>query len=251
MKTVRQYFKIHWPGWRRLFRYWVLLGCCLGWAALASAHPATAQAVGAVSLTITLRHSDGTAVVGEAILLERLPEEELISPNCSTDASGSCSWRVARGLYQVVFERPLDAISSLAVAEGGLHGLGITVGDANIVYHFTFHSDGRVYFDAAPEAAVPQPIIPEGELLHGGVEPTAAPSPKPTEGIAMTATSAANRDGIPNDGGENRTTGNPWQLLLFIGCGLLVGGSLHLWSRKRRKTNQQTTRPENPEAENA
>lgn len=264
MRLKRYAFKINWPNWRRLFRLLILLGCCLNWAA--AVQPASAQATEMVSLTIKLRHSDGTAVVGETIILERLPEEEPISPNCMTDASGGCSWTVDRGLYQLLFERPLDNISSLAVAEGGLRGFGITVGDKDIAYHFTFHSDGRVYFDAAPEAAVPSPIIPEGELLHGGVEATATSSPKPTEGIAITATPLPQL-AAPEEAADTATSDSNWRLLLFIGGGLCIGGGLHLLrlrselalsvskgqarSRQRRKTDSKPTPQNNQEAQDA
>jgi hypothetical protein len=243
MKTVQQHFKIHWPNWRRLFRYWVLLCCCLSWAAFAAAQPTSAQAVEAVSLTIKLRHSDGTAVVGETVILERQPEEAPIPPNCTTDASGSCSWTVKRGLYQVLFERPLDDISALAVAEGGLRGFGITVGDEPITYHFTYHSDARVYFDAASEAAVPSPIIPVGETLHGGAAPTPAQPAIDDEPVAETHT--AEPTSTP-DTAVTPSFGSAWRLLLFIGGGLVIGGSLHflrlrseqLWSTKRQNLSQ-------------
>src|SRR5690606_28151427 len=113
------------------------------------------QTAGYTHLQIRLRAGDGAAIVGETVILERLPEEERMLPECTTDAYGECSWHVNRGLYQVLFTRPLDDITALAVAEGGLRGLGITVGETDIIYHFIFHSDGHVYFDATPEAAVP------------------------------------------------------------------------------------------------
>ncbi len=270
---IAPHFRIHWPNWpnwpnwRRLFRFWVLLSGCLSWAALASAQPTSAQAAEVVSLTIQLRHSDGTAVVGETIILERLPEEEPIAPNCTTDASGACTWTVGRGLYQVLLERPLDDISALAVAEGGLRGFGITVGDKDLTYHFTFHSDGRVYFDAAPEAAVPSPIIPRGELLHGGVAPTIISSPTPAEGIAITATPSPQL-AVPEEAADTAISDSSWQLLLFIGGGLGIGGGLHLlrlplrlrsglrlsgqaWSRKRNKPVSETTRQSGKEANDA
>ena len=201
---------------------------------------AEAQSAGDTRLQIRLRASDGTAVVGETVILERLPEEGPVSPalrqvqgdNCITDTYGECTWTVGRGLYQVLFTRPLDDISTLAVAEGGLRGLGITVGDEDITYHFTFHSDGRVYFDAASEAAVPSPIIPEGEALHGGTAPTPVltvvndelveetPTPEPTSTPDTTARSAS---------------GGSWRLILFIGGGLVIGGSFHWWTRKRQQ----------------
>lgn len=198
---------------------------------------AEARTVGDTRLQIRLRYSDGTAVIGETVTLQRLPEEEPITPNCTTDTNGECAWYVGRGLYQVLFERTLDDISALAVAEGGLRGLGITVGDEDITYHFTFHSDGRVYFDAAPEAAVPSPIIPAGELLHGGIAPTPVlpvvddelveetPTPEPTS-VSDTTT--------------RTISGSSWHLILFIGGGLVIGGGLHLWSRKRQQQNGQT-----------
>lgn len=184
-------------------------------------------------LQIWLRASDGTAVAGETIILERLPEAEPY-PACTTDANGQCAWRVGRGLYQVLFARPLDDISALAVAEGGLRGLGVTVGDAAIAYHFTFHSDGRVYFDAAPEAVVPSPIIPVGHGLQGGI----APTPTPEQRVDVTATPlpepAAQEESL------TRESGNTWRLLLFMGGGLVVGGGLHLWSRRRQRLSRQS-----------
>jgi hypothetical protein len=275
MKIV-PHFRIHWPNWpnwpnwpkwRRLFRYLVLLSGCLSWAVFAAAQATSAQAVEAVSLTIQLRHSDGTAVVGETIILERLPEEAPIMPPCTTDVSGACTWTVGRGLYQVLFARPLDNISSLAVAEGGLRGFGVTVGDKDLTYHFTFHSDGRVYFDAAPEATVPSPIIPRGELLHGGVAPTVISSPTPEEGIAITATPSPQL-AVPEEAADTATSDTKCQLLLFIGAGLGIGGGLHLlrlplrlrsgqrlsgraWSRKRNKPVSETTRQSGKEANDA
>ncbi len=251
MRLKQHYFRINWPDWRRLFRYWVLLSCCLSWTA--AAQLTSAQAAEMVSVTVRLRHSDGTAVIGETIGLERLPEEP-IRPDCVTDANGSCSWTVGRGLYQLLFERPLDDFSSLAVAEGGLRGFGITVGDQDIAYHFTFHSDGRVYFDAAPEAVVPSPVIPKGELLHGGVEATATSSPNPTEGIAITVTPSPQLT-APEEAPGTAPSDSKWRLLLFIGGGLCIGGGLHLlrlrsglrlsgqaWLRKRNKPVSETTR---------
>lgn len=185
-------------------------------------------------LTIRLRASDGTAVTGETLILERLPEEEPMS--CVTDQDGKCVWQVRRGLYQVLFTRPLDDISALAVAEGGLRGLGLTVGEQDIVYHFTFHSDGRVYFDAAPEAAVPSPIIPMADALHGGTAPTPA-LPAIDEPVGETPTPEPTST---PDSAVRTTLGGSWHLILFIGSGLVIGGGLHLWSRKQQQPNGQT-----------
>jgi len=203
---------------------------------------AMAQASGALELRIRLRVSDGTAVAGETVILERLPDEEPITPECVTDANGECSWLVGRGLYQVLFTRPLDNISALAVAEGGLRGFGVTVGDSPITYHFTFHSDGRVYFDTAPEAAVPSPIIPVGETLHGGAVTT--PVPTSEQRIDVTPTRLPEQAGAEKPD-ANPASSTPWRFLLFIGGGLVIGGGLHLWSRKRQSPNRQWrwTRP--------
>lgn len=212
---------------------------------------AYAQTSGDIQLHIRLRYSDGTAVTDETILLQRLPEEE--TQACKTSTFGACTWPVRRGLYQLIFERPLDDISSLAVSEGGLRGFGITVGDTSITYHFTFHSDGHVYFDAAPEAAVPAPIIPVGDLLHGGTLPTKTPFPPPhvVEGVTITATPsiayAAEGDTVVNE-----KPGRSWQLFLFIAAGLFIGGGLYHWSQAKRNQPPTTTHlsPDTEETKN-
>ncbi|MFO7540500.1 MAG: hypothetical protein R6X32_20865 [Chloroflexota bacterium] len=219
-----------------------------------------AQSKAEVILTIQLRYSDGTAVIDEPVILQRLPEEEPISPRCITNGNGECTWTVGRGLYQVLFERPLDNISALAVAEGGLRGLGITVGDENITYHFTFHSDGRVYFDAAPEAAIPSPIIPVGDVLHGGIvlSPTPSSSPQPKQPVDVTATRSPNPAAL-EDTAANTTSGSSWRLILFIGGGLVIGGGLHLLgrrsgqarTRKRRHADDKTNRLSDQETDHA
>lgn len=231
---------------------------CLLCLLFTAAEQTMSQSAGEVMVTIQLRYSDGTAVTGEPVILQRLPEEEPISPRCLTNANGECTWTVGRGLYQLLFARPLDNISALAVAEGGLRGLGITVGDENITYPFTFHSDGRVYFDAAPEAAVPAPIIPEGDVLHGGVKPTATPAPQAAAGIAVTATPAA-AQATPDVVTATTTSSSLWRLILFMGGGLALGGGLHLlrlrsgqtWPRKRHKPDDKTTRRHDQETKDA
>ncbi|HFQ93665.1 MAG TPA: hypothetical protein ENK32_06625 [Anaerolineae bacterium] len=212
--------------WLSLWAFWLAAGL---W-------PAPARAEGATALRLRLRYADGTAVAGERVVLERLPEEEPVLPVCETDANGECVWYVGRGLYQLLFTRPLDPVSRLATAEGGLTGFGVTVGDEAITYHFTFHSDGRVYFDAAPEAAVPSPIIPEPEALHSGAAPTPA-----LAGELVEATPIPEPTSAP-DTAVAATAGSPWRLILFIGGGLAIGGGLHFWSQKRRKTDEKTTR---------
>lgn len=245
-----------------------LIGCLFLWTGITFA-----QTSSDVQLQIRVRHSDGTAVTGETLILQRLPEEEPITPalwqaqgdKCETNADGACTWYVGRGLYQVLFTRPLDDVSALAVAEGGLRGFGITVGDEDIVYHFTFHSDGRVYFDAAPEAAVPSPIIPVGDILHGGISPTSTPSPKSTERIDVTTRPSS--DPIAPEGAANPTSGNSWRVFLFIGGGLVIGGGLHflrlrpepapslskrqVWPRKKQMPDQPTNRLNEEETKDA
>ncbi|MBX3055895.1 MAG: hypothetical protein KF770_05420 [Anaerolineae bacterium] len=215
---------------RRKYRHW--WACWLPFLLVLLAGMTEMPANGDVSLTIRLRAGDGTAVAGETVSLQRLPEEEPVSPECETDAQGKCTWYVGRGLYQVLFNRPLDDISALAVAEGGLRGLGITVGDADITYHFTFPSDGRVYFDTAPEAAVPVPLMPVGEAWHGGIAPT--PSPIVTEDDPAKATPAPAPVPIQDTAVSPSPSGSFWRLLLFFGGGLALGGSIHWWSRRRQ-----------------
>jgi len=196
---------------------------------------ARAQEGRAVDLQIRLRASDGAPVVDEPVTLQRLPEEEDIAPQCRTDAGGVCIWRVPSGLYQLDFDRPLDDVSALAAAEGGLRGLGITVGDAPITYHFTFHDDGRVYFDTAPESIVPVPFIPDLDDLHSAATPTTIATPA----VPMTPDASgppAESTPIPA-GPTSPTVSFSWRILLFMGLGLVVGGGLHIWTRKRKRSN--------------
>jgi hypothetical protein len=204
-----------------------LLGAAVWMLLLAVITPAQADEI--VRLEIRLRDAGGTAVTGESVILERLPEEEPMP--CLTDDTGACAWQVGRGLYQVLFERPLDPVSALALAEGGLRGFGVTVGDADIVYHFTFHSDGHAYFDGAPEAAVPAPLIPSLHALQGGVAPTPV---LPVMGNGRTATP------VPSEVPETPATsagGQTHRLLFFIVLGLAAGGGLHAWSRLKEKSH--------------
>ena len=216
---------------------WIVI-YCLCWLFAWPGGVVRAQEGEGVDLQIQLRGSDGAAIVGEPVVLQRLPEEEDITPECRTDVEGICVWRVGRGLYQLLFSRPLDDVSALAVAEGGLRGLGITVGDVDIAYHFTFHSDNRVYFDAAPEAAVPLPIIPESDELHGGVPATLAPLTVTADSINLVATPESTATPIGN---TTVSTPSAWRFLLFMGLGLVVGGGLHFWTRKRKQPSQLTT----------
>jgi hypothetical protein len=196
------------------------------------------EASDSVTVSIRLRTASGEAVAGEAVVLQGLPYEEEMLPVCRTNATGRCSWQVERGLYQVLFERPLDGVSALALAEGGLRGLGLTVGGEDITYHFAFHDDGYVYFDAAPEAARPAPIIPTPELIQGGIAPTATPTPEATD-----APGPVPEEGEPNDvaaplaaaGTEVPPSRTPWRFVLYLALGLTAGGSLHLYSRRKQR----------------
>ena len=224
---MNTFFKLFWRKW---FWIWLSVACLSG----ACLMIAPAHAAEASTLTVQLRQSDGTAVVDEPVSLERLPDENLIPPICQTDNHGRCTWQVERGLYQVLFAQPLDTISTLALAEGGLRGFGLTVGDTPVTYHFTFHSDGRIYFDATPGAAIPSPVIPVGEILHGGVVPTQVPLAIVTESAAPTRVPEATP--MPETAGDQTSGG--WRLLLFIGSGLGIGGSLHIWSRQRQAAHR-------------
>jgi hypothetical protein len=198
-------------------------------------------------LRVYLRYSDGTAVAGEPITLERLPQE--LPMPCVTDETGLCTWQVGRGLYQAIFDRPLDQISAVALAEGGLRGFGLTVGETDIAYHFVFHHDGRAYFDADPEAAVPVPIIPQFHSLQGGTLPLLDDQDlvgTPTEGPTVTPT--------PNEPDEDMTAApvNGAAVFWLVGLGLLLGGGLHLlqrsWPRPagHRPTAASPARSETP-----
>jgi hypothetical protein len=142
---------------------WVWLGVWAG--PLPNGVAAQGQDESTVLLTIRLRDSDGRFVTDEPVSLSRLPEEET-AVVCTTDAQGECAWPVTRGLYQLLFARPLDGVNAVLLGEGGLRGLGVTVGETPITYHFTFHSDDYVYFDLAPDLPVPLPKIPSLDLIH-------------------------------------------------------------------------------------
>ncbi len=207
---------------------WIVIGIMFLWPGFVFA-----QTGGNTQLQIRLRNSDGTAVIGEAIILQRLPEEAPILPNCITDSNGECIWYVGRGLYQLLFERQLDNVTALALAEGGLRGFGVTVGDEDIVYHFTFQNDGRVYFDTAPNAPVPSPLLPTFEAEQGGGEttlPQAVIDGTPTGVVTLIPTVSVTA--VPEEIGETAVSPNPiWRLLIFITVGILLGGAVYLWSR--------------------
>lgn len=223
------------------------------------AHPAQAQQT--VRLEVRLRDSGGTAVSGEAVILQRLPEETPVLPNCTTGTDGVCIWHVRRGLYQALFTQPLDDVSALALAEGGLRGFGITVGDEPITYHFTLQRDDHVYFDAAPEAVMPVPIVPSYDSLHGGTAPTPTitltPAEQPTSVIELvpveeTAPSTGSGQAVSTTVPEldketaiNNPSNPIWQILLYIALGLLFGGAICAWPKAARRASRikQTQSP--------
>ncbi len=196
LRNLRNLRILHQAGWNDMMMKqgeWVKRGWLLGvfcgavvWLALLAAPlpTAVAQDETTVPLTIRLRDSDGRPVTGEVVKLSRLPEETAVT--CTTDTQGECAWPAAPGLYQLLFDRPLDDITAAILGESGLRGLGVMVGGAPtggapnggapnddapngnkpLTYHFTFHSDGRVYFDLAPDAPLPVPKIPTAEESH-------------------------------------------------------------------------------------
>jgi hypothetical protein len=193
---------------------------------------------GRVTVTVHLRDSLGSPIAGETVLLERLPTGESEPAACVTDADGVCAWRAAPGLYQLFFERPLDEVTQLALAEGGLRRYGITVGERSVSYHFTFHHDGLVYFDSEPSAPVPVVVVPSLEDLHLGHTPpaTATAPPDETGGASTAETPAAQ---MPASATAMQLTGEgpsetpvlTWLLFLSIAAGLLITIALPLMLR--------------------
>lgn len=227
-----------------------------------------AQQLGEHVVTIRLRDANGDPIVGETVTLwQPFPVDEPISPTCKTDESGECAWTVARGLYAVVFESlELDELSALSVGEAGLFGLGLTVGDHDIAYNFTVANEDKIYFDAAPDSPIPQPIIPSMEDVNehwfgGSADPNAAleateekPTPTPT---AKTDTVAAPTDGDTFQSGEGEAQEGVWtverywphlRFLLLIAAAIGLGYGGHKWQRGRkakqeRLAKQQKTAP--------
>lgn len=211
------------------------------------------------TVTIRLRHINGAPVVGEQVRLLRPPENEPILPDCTTDVNGECSWFVGRGLYALDFEGlSLDQLVSLAAAEGGLTGLGITVGEEDITYGFVIANGNKVYNDLAPESPEPEPFIPELEdLIHHETDsheheenilppsettPDAELTPAlPVPPSKFTPTSvpvALTNSG--DDPGESSTSGQSrwWpriRFFLILGGGLVLGGAAFAWQQQRQK----------------
>ena len=229
---------------RRRTLFWLLL---VGWLTRPGL-PLYGQAEAGVPVQVRLRDSQGTPVAGEPLRLERLPESAAVPPDCTTDAAGQCTWQVERGLYQLRLTRPLDALTRLALAEGGLTGLGLTVGDRPLTYHFTLAADGYLYFDQAPAAARPQPFVPTWADIHVG-EPVPAGTPAGTPAAAAAATvtpasppAADSPAGAVGEGGHPARPG--WSPLWFLALGLGLGGGLHYWRRRMVARRSSARRPE-------
>lgn len=194
----------------------------------------------AVTLTVQLRAIDGAPLGGETVILERLPDAAAEGPLCQTDPDGLCTWLVAPGLYQVRFPAyNLDDLSALALAEGGLSGLGVTVGESAIRYAFTVQDDGHVYFDATPDAAAPTPRHPAKTDLSGGVVISPAMSLVMEPKITITRA-------IPGAQAEaNALQAEPpmgWPSLIPIGGGVFFG--VVIWLGHRYLKGDFTKPPE-------
>ncbi len=155
---------------------WVKRGWLLGvfcgavvWLALLAAPlpTAVAQDETTVLLTIRLRDSDGRPVTGEVVKLSRLPEETAVA--CTTDTQGECAWPAAPGLYQLLFDRPLDDITAAILGESGLRGLGVMVGGA---------PNG-----GAPNGGAPNGAAPNAQRMRPmGTNPSPTTSPSTATG---------------------------------------------------------------------
>jgi len=232
-------------------------GAASGWSDPAAVTGAASGRSGRVTVTVHLRDSLGSPIAGETVLLERLPTGESEPAACVTDADGSCAWRAVPGLYQIFFERPLDRVTQLALAEGGLRSHGIMVGDAPVSYHFTFHHDGLVYFDSEPSAPVPAAVIPSLEELHlDHAPPATATAPLDETRAAPAAETPAAQ--TPASATAMQLTGErpsetpvlTWLLFLSIAAGLLITVALPLMLRlsppgagSRRMDSWTTTLP--------
>lgn len=194
---------------------------------------ALAQAPETVELTIQLRDADGRSQAGEPVRLLQQPDSVPVLSDCQTDALGECHWQVTPGLYELQFSTAPDALTALALAEGGLAGHGITVGETAIRYGFVQIAGGVIYFDTAPEANRPVPFIPTWADLHHHADelPQTTPTFTSTEQSASYPLTPIT---TPEPGEPAGSTAPSWRLLGFLALGLLTGASLHLISRWRR-----------------
>lgn len=193
---------------------------------LATTYPVQAQSA---TVTIRIRQENGTPVPLEEVRIVWLPGQE--AQMALTDQSGTAQFTLPRGMYEVHFSPPLDEVSLLAVAEGGLSSFGITVGDEAIAYSFVYHSDGRLYFDETPNSESATPIIPLLAELHfvNGVQ-----QPTPTFNLPDVP-SAIDADPQVEAGGEQE---DEQTTAVFLFALLGIVGAFFLWRyRQHRQEN--------------
>ena len=181
-----------------------------------------------VPLEIHVRDAEGNSLAGEPIRIALSLSNSSTFEPCSSDANGSCRWDVGKGVYEVHWERSMDDLSVLTSAENGLSSFGVTVGNEPITYHFVLHTDSRIYFDAASDAAIPEPIIPTIDTIH-----LHAPIESGVEVVEFSAENTPTPIVEPTKQPVESKSRSPWRILLLIIIGLFVGGGLHLWSQHR------------------
>lgn len=202
--------------------------------------PLLAGAPTAVPVTLVIRQADGSPAAGETVQLIRHPEMTVYT--AVTDATGRCTLTVPRGLYEVGFQATLDGVSALAVAESGLGGFGLTVGETPVTYHFTLQPDSHVYFDGAPDAAIPVPVIPNLADLHvigGAGEATPPPLPIAPMPIApmpkITPAAASQAPAVATAKPEPETAVTTTLVILLISLiGMALGVTGAIVSRRWR-----------------
>jgi hypothetical protein len=190
------------------------------------------------TVNVQLRAADGSPIVGTSLQLVAFSAELAQAQPCLTNRAGSCIWPVEAGLYELLSDQPLDALSRYAVAESGLRGLGITVGDAPITYTLTIQPDNFLYFDTAPDALTPVPFIPTEANTHLTFTPTATAEvsavgePSQTTENTLTDTTTTNPSAAETVS-EDSSLSN--RLLIIIGIGSGIGIGLALLPRLRRR----------------
>ena len=241
----------------RQHNWLVALLVLVGLAVQISAGFSHAYAQAAVLVTLQLRGSSGQEMDGVEITLLRPPENEYVN-SCTTAETGRCQVALSRGIYGVrVAHSELSAWNRLAVAEGGLGDLGITVGEEAITYALVIAADGFLYFDATPNADRPEPIIPTEEmvLVHWHLLPTPTQPSAEAAGMAPTGmaihmatpfteegngvkVSPAESAGTRPDDPQSHHSKWPFtvgETTMFLGAGALLGSTFALVQRRRQK----------------
>ena len=191
---------------------------------LATVQPVFAQTA---TVSIRLRELDGRPISQESVRIVKHPE--FTEQTAVTGLDGRADFQLSRGIYEVHLSTMLDDVSALAVAEGGLEGFGITVGDDEIEYSFVFNTDERFYFDATPEQETASPIIPQLDDLHfiPGIHPTS--TPRILGNVSSKSTPEMDTPfGIPEENSPQR----PWPLFVVMG-GMIF--SYEFWTRRQKK----------------